>query len=866
MPTCCHCEELPHARDAADGTGTRTWDWMRVAFAGLVAAQSMIFGLAVNLSPPAGRARLVLHLALALSALIVFALVGWPLLRAAATAALKGWIVFEQLFMLGILGAFGASIHSTLTGEGHVYYEVVAILLTIYTFGRIIGERRRSAALDAARALGREFETCEKLLADGSVVTTPVAAIRPGDVVLAPAGGGIPIDGVVVDGVAFVDESSLTGEPFPVVRRAGDSVHAGCHAVDQALKIQATSAGTDRRLDDVLSRVRLAQAGASHIQREADRLVAWFLPVVMLASLATFAAWTAHEGWVAGLFNALAVILVACPCSMGLATPIGIWSALADLARRGVVANTSDLVEQLAKVDAVVFDKTGTLGEETVEIIDFVSAPGIDRESLITEVAAVESTSGHPIARAFRSSVPMAFAREISVIPGGGIQGWVEDDLGGAHLAVGNTSIVPAAGRAAAESLKRSLRGADAASHEVYILRDGKVAGIALLRERLRASARAVISELESAGITCAVLTGDRAEAAAVHGLPNVHAGLSPADKVERMRAIAGNRRALYVGDGVNDAPAMAWAAASLSIATGSPLARQTAMGEVLGGDLASIPYAIARSRAAIRAIRHNVYFAAAYNVIGIGLAAAGILHPVAAALLMLASSFTVTWRALRALRGEPTLARPRTLPRPPARDLAGSGALCAGIAVQGPVIAHLGAFQGMTAAGFVALFAAAAAVAFFWLRRRRFERQAEMALGMFSLGGVAMLAGWWADAGFGAVVRDGVCLCGCANSAMGLGIFAKANWMSAGMVVASLPALALESRETRRWSARLGCWLVGLGGMLVGMQGAAWLMAQLPTTNPQVHFFATYGAMAFGMVLGMTAACGAWNRMNSRR
>ncbi len=864
MSSCCQCEEPPGGPSAP---ATRTWEWMRVAFAGLIAAQSMIFGLAINLSPPEGQARVILHGALAVAAILVFALTGGPMLRAAFAAATKGRIVFEQLFLAGILAAFGASVHCTLTSEGHVYYEVVAILLAIYTFGRILTDRRRSAALDAARALGREFEICEKLHPGGRVTTVPVAEILPGDVVLVPAGGGIPIDGVIVDGVAFVNEAPLTGEAFPVVRRTGDTVHAGCHSLDQALKIQATSAGTDRALDDVLDRVRFAQENPPQIQREADRLVAWFLPVVMLIAIATFAGWTQHAGWVTGLFNALAVILVACPCSMGLATPIGIWSALADLARRGIVANTSDLVEQLARVNAVVFDKTGTLGEEALEIVDFVAAPGIDRESLIAEVAAVEAASGHPVARAFRSSVPLASAREISIIPGAGIHGWVEDasdPSGGAHLEIGNVALVPASEEIAAITLQSTLHGPETASHTIYILRDGRLAGIALLRERLRGSARAMIAELEAAGLPCTVLTGDRAEAAAVHDLANVHAGLTPAGKVEKMHELAAGRSVLFVGDGVNDAPAMAVADASLSIATGSHLARQAAMGEVLGGDLANIPFAIARSRTAIRAIRQNLYFAATYNVIGIGLAAAGILHPVAAALLMLASSFTVTSRALRSLRGEPKLATTHRVPPPmPARELAAPAALCVGIAIQGPIISALGSFEGISAAGFVALFATAATIALWTLRKRRTDRPAGMALGMFSLGGVAMLAGWWADAGFGAVVRDGICLCGCATSTMGLGIFAKANWMTGAMLAASVPAFALEGRTFPRWTARVACWVSGLAGMMLGMQGAALIMAQLPPENPQAHFFATYAAMIFGMVLGMAAACTAWDRFN---
>jgi heavy metal translocating P-type ATPase len=595
-----------------------------MAFAALVAGQSMILGLAVNLSPPAGSARLTLHAALAVSAIVVFLLVGLPLARAALGAAARGRIAFEQLFLMGILGAFGASVVSSLTGAGHVYYEVVAILLAIYTFGRVIGDRRRAAALEAARALGEEFDTCERVNPDGSTTRTPAREIRAGDEVLVPAGAGIPLDGIVCEGEAFVNEATLTGEPFPLAKRPGDAVLAGSHSVDGALRVRATSAGDARRLDAVLARVRVAQATPSHLEREADRIVAWFLPAVLVIAAATFWFWTARAGWTTGLFNALAVVLVACPCSMGLATPIGVWSALADLAGRGTVANTSDLVERLAAVKFAVFDKTGTLSAGRMKIVECACAPGVARETLLGEVAAIEAASDHPIARAFREFAPAGRAEDARLLPGVGIEGRVN----GVVLRVENT-------RAEAAGLQ-ILR----------VLRDGAPAATITFRERLRGSARGVISELEAMGVACAVLTGDRAESAAAHGLANVHAGLTPIEKAERLRALSGGRPALFVGDGVNDAPALAEAHASLSIAEGSGVARDVAMGDVR--DLRAIPFALARCQAAVRAIRRNLLFAAAYNFAGISLAAAGILHPVAAALLMLASSFTVSWSALR--------------------------------------------------------------------------------------------------------------------------------------------------------------------------------------------------------------------------
>lgn len=832
MSACCACSES--APSAPSGAG----QWFRLAVAGLIAGQSMIFSLAVNLSPPPAGARTAIHGVLAAAAVAVFLLAGLPILREAWAGLRARRVVMEQLFLCGIAGAFGASIHSTITGYGHVYYEVVAILIAIYTFGKLIGETRRRAALEAARALGGEFDECERLGRNGLTSRVRVADVVEGDLLLVRAGGGIPVDGVVVEGVGFVQETSLTGEPFPVVKRAGDAVLAGCSSVDGLFTIRSGVTGNARRLDALLEAVRTAQDRGSELQREADRLVAWFLPSVLVVSALTFAFWTWRENWVAGVFNALAVVLVACPCSMGLATPVGIWSALAALGGRGVIPRGENLVERLARVDCVVFDKTGTLGEPELERVDFVEAEGEDRQGLLRAVAALEASSNHPVARGFRISEVQAVPT--TLLAGAGLEG----EVGGASIRVGNSGVLPAGQIEAAERLAAQLRVRG--SHLVYVVRNGIVAGVAALSERLRDGAMTAIRELQSMGLHCEVMTGDRAEAAAVHGLPNVHAGLTPAQKSELVAGLrASGRRVLFVGDGVNDTPAMSGADVAFSIGSGSALARETADAEIR--DLGSIPFAIQRSRQAVGAIRGNLLFAAAYNVVGILLAAAGVLNPVVAALLMLASSFTVTWRALR------DVAPPRrTVPWNPRNLLA-----CAALALQGPVIVYLAAFQGAAALSFLALFLGGGLVAALVTLRRPMSAYAGMAFSMFSFGGLAMLAGWWADAGFAAIVRDGACLCGCAKSNFGLGLFAKATWMDLSMVAASMPGLFFE----RAPRGRIWCWLAGLVGMLIGMEAAAGVMAFIPVNNPQAIFFATYGAMMFGMCIGMLAACGGWSR-----
>lgn len=842
MSTCCACTNPTPSDDAQ-----RVGEWTRLAIAALVAGQSMIFGLAVNLSPPDPSSRLVIHCVLAASSVVVFLLAGLPILREAWDAALRGRIVIDQLFLAGIAAAFGVSVHSTLTGYGSIYYEVVAILVAISMFGKLVGERRRQAALEAAKALGREFETCERLTCCGGTETVNASTIEIGDKLLVRAGAPVPADGIVLEGTAFVRETALTGEPFPVVKRPGDTVFAGGYSLDGVLTIEATSAGNDRRLDGILATVREAQSRASRLQREADRLVAWFLPSVLAVSAATFAFWTWRESWIVGVFNGLAVVLVACPCSMGLATPVGIWSALAALAKRGIVPRDGDLVEKLSRIDTVVFDKTGTLGEEELERVDFIEAPGVDRAALLKGVARLEASSTHPVAKAFRMTGVEAVP--VTLIAGAGLEGLVD----GTAYRIGNKSLVPTGQEALAASLESSLKGE--AAHLVYIVAGGALTGIAALREKLREGAKSTLEELAQLGLRCEIMTGDRPEAAAAHGLPNVHAGLAPADKTRLVRDLeASGRRVLFVGDGVNDAPAMSEATAALAIGSGSALARETATGELASSDLSAVPFAITRCRQAVGAIHTNIRIAACYNIIGISLAACGIIHPVLAAVLMLVSSFTVTWRAL-ALTGNAALPVSKPiLPAVPWRLIIPSATL----ALQGPLIVYLGGFQGAAALGFVGMFLLAGILCWAALVRRPITRLAEMTLGMFSLGGIAMLVGWWADAGFASVVRDGVCLCSCADSTMGLGMFAKLNWMDASMVLASLQMVAFE----KPGRGRLLCWVAGVFGMLIGMEAAAWIMSHVSPAQPGLLFFATYGAMMLGMSAGMVSACTSLQRL----
>lgn len=875
---------------ASGGSHAEALQWVRVGLAALIAGQLMAFSLAANLSPVDPGEYVVLHGVLAGATLLVFALVGGPLVAEAVRQWGERRVGVEQFFLVGIVGALAASVYASVTGVGAVFYEVVAILLAIYTLGRILGQRRREAALRTGERLRAELSVCARVGADGKLERVASGQLCAGDLIEVAAGEVVPVDGRLEEGLALVEEGMLTGEPFPVTKRAGDSIWAGSRLADATVRIRAVDPGRGRKVDGLIRSLQEAQARRSPMQTEADRLVGWFLPIVLGVAVVTFGVWTWKVGWVVGMFNALAVLVVACPCAMGLATPIGIWGALDRLARLGIVPRRSGLVDGLAAVDTVVFDKTGTLSEEVLAVVDFESAPGVDREELRALIATVQRQSAHPVARAFGAWGDAARlnwkAEVLETLPGVGLRARVRTCCGREHgVILGNGALVEGK-----QPEWVSGPGREAVlMREVWMEVDGRVVGVARLRENLRASARECLQTLKALGVRTEVMTGDRPEGAALLGLEGVQAGLLPDEKVERVRRLQeGGRRVCFVGDGSNDSGALEAADVGLALTGGSALARETAAGEIYGVNLAALPEALVICRRVVLGIRQNMYFAIFYNCIGIGLAAAGIIHPVLAAILMLVSSSMVTWRALRSV--EAIRAEGGAMHLPPRESWlegqlgavsawwrqpkvrwwswreAGVGwplVLGAAMAAQGPLLGWMSAAgQAGGTALVVAGVLVGALVAFRFEAWRRIPALTFL-LGMLVLGQVGMLVGWAADAGFGPVVKDGVCLCGCPRSPFGWGAVSL-GWMQGGMLLASLPALFVPSAAVPGWiKGQRGRFVVHgilcLAGMFVGMELAALALVGLPVVEARLHFAVTASAMAGGMLLGMLGACRAY-------
>ncbi len=668
---------MTHAAEAAGPVcecGPREFNlavWWRVGIGLLIAANSMTLSLAINTSNASQDEQRMVHGILFALAVASLAILGWPLAKNAARAFEERRITIEAMFLTGIVGAMVGSLTAAITGKGDSYFEIVTIMLVVYLFGQQltgqVEERALRAAVDWAPDLGRALVLDE----DGRFVLTPLSEVGVGSRVFVPPGQMVSADGVVVAGEAFVREAELTGEPFVAVKRPGDRVWAGTHCVDSGLTLRTTAKGRERRIDRILDAVDTARSVPSTLQAQADRLVARFLPVVLTLAALTFVGWTWLEGWAAGLFNAMAVLLVACPCALGLATPLALWVAVARLASRGLAVAGADAVEALAVVKVVVFDKTGTLTEPRTRLVDFVVTPleGLNRGELLGLIESVQGVSRHPVSAAFSglgSGEDEGWVvAELEALPGIGVRAVVHrtGDDGGCHiLVIGAGDRLELDDDPSWSRLQTRLAVAPTA-REIAVLIDDQPVAAALVDESLRSSWPKALETLQRDGFHTLVLTGDSAARARLTGADEVVAGLGPEDKLARVEDLqAKGVRVLFVGDGLNDAAAMAAADVSIAVDGGSDLASEVADVVWHGEDLRSIPWALELSRSTVRTIRSNLLLAAAYNTVGITLAMAGLLHPVAAALLMTCSSVAVIWRATGGLQQDQGEAEVRAL------------------------------------------------------------------------------------------------------------------------------------------------------------------------------------------------------------
>jgi cation-transporting ATPase V/Cu+-exporting ATPase len=627
----------------------------------VAAAPAAVFALALMVRPSLMEAAGWRWAALVVATLVEF-VIGWPFLREAARRARRRSANMDTLVAVGTLAAYGFSVWELATGGMELYFETAILLIAFLSLGRWFEARARGRAGQAIRALLELGAKQARVVRDGTELLVPVDQVVVGDLVRVRPGEKIPVDGEVVEGASAVDESMLTGESVPVEKTVGDRVAGATLNTSGALTLTATAVGSDTALAQIVRLVEQAQAGKGQAQRLADRISAVFVPSVLAVAVLTFAGWATLGGDpVTGLTAAVAVLIIACPCALGLATPTAIMVGTGRGAELGILIKSVEVLERTRRITTVVFDKTGTLTHGRMKLTDVVPGAGVDEAELLQMAGAAEADSEHPIGAAITAAArdrgPLPAASGFRAVTGQGVRAEVEAGgrtetvwAGRRKLAAEAGLLVPESVEAAAERLERQGRTVVLAGW------DGEVRGALAVADTLKAGARDQVAALHQMGLEVAMLTGDNATTAQAIadevGIDRVLAEVMPQDKVgEVARLQAEGKVVAMVGDGVNDAPALVQADLGIAIGTGTDVAIESSDLTLLRGDLDGVATAIHLSRRTYRTIVENLFWAFGYNTAAIPLAAAGLLNPVIAGAAMAFSSVSVVANSLRLRR-----------------------------------------------------------------------------------------------------------------------------------------------------------------------------------------------------------------------
>jgi Cu+-exporting ATPase len=582
-----------------------------------------------------------------------------PIFKGAIGALRHRTANMDLLIGIGVSVALLSSVYGGLVARQHdlVHFHAAAMILALVCVGRYLEARAKGRASAAMAALARRAPKTALVRRDGRFVAVPVEQIAVGDVVSVPADATIPTDGEIIDGQAAVDESLMTGEPLPVRRRSGERVMGGTFVAEGLLSIRATAVGGRTVLGRIMQLVAQAQASRTRMQRLADQVAAVFTPIVIAVAAATFAAWLVMGGRAAlpsAMCSAVAVLVVACPCALGLATPTVVVVASAAAAWRGILVCDAAMLEAMGRVDLVVWDKTGTLTTGRPMVHGILVMEGRDERSVLAVAASAEQFSSHPLAQAIvaqarREDLELTEPTSYESIAGQGVTA----TLGGQQVLVGSLRFLEARGAHVSRLWHAASESGASGETLVFVAAGGECLGVIRLADAVRPSAAEAVRRLQGLGVESEMLTGDQPEAARKIarqvGIERFSAAVDPEGKVRRVEELRrGGRRVAMVGDGVNDAAALAAADVGVAFATGADVAVESAGINLVGSTPHLVADAVDLARAAVRVIRQNLFWAFFYNVLMIPLAAAGKLPPALAAAAMMVSSLTVVLNALR--------------------------------------------------------------------------------------------------------------------------------------------------------------------------------------------------------------------------
>ena len=601
--------------------------------------------------------------------------VGWPLIVRFGNSIRRLSFNMFTLIGLGVLAAWIYSVlalvapswlpHEATHGGMALYFESAAVITVLVLLGQLLELRARKATGSAIRALMNLTPKTALLIRDGMEIDTPVDSIQIGDILRLKPGARIPVDGVVIEGSSSVDESMLTGESMPQKKEAKAAVTAGTVNGNGTFLMRAERVGANTLLSQIVEMTAKAQASRAPVQRLADRVSAWFVPAVVGVAVLTFLLWWKfgpQPSFAFAVVNAVAVLIIACPCALGLATPMAVTVGLGRGAQLGVLIKNAETLERLQDIDILMLDKTGTLTEGKPSVTEIVPLPGLSARDLLACAAAVEALSEHPIAAAIVSAakernIPLATVTGFQAITGGGVLG----NIGESEVFVGQASFLKKNGVFIdAECLARSAQlQADGCTVVIVVLNE-KPLGLIAIKDKVKETTPAAIESLHALGLKLQMITGDALptaqRVAKDLGIDEVAAEVSPKEKLLHVYQARGkDRHVAFAGDGINDAPALAAADVGIAMGTGTEVAIQSAAVTLVKGDLRTLHQAFALSRATMKVIRQNLWFAFLYNGLGIPLAAGllypltgWLLNPMIASVAMSLSSVSVILNSLR--------------------------------------------------------------------------------------------------------------------------------------------------------------------------------------------------------------------------
>ncbi|RZA28820.1 MAG: copper-translocating P-type ATPase, partial [Lysobacteraceae bacterium] len=579
---------------------------------------------------------------------------GWPFLARWAQSIHNRSPNMWTLIGTGVLAAYGYSVVATLApqlfppsfrehGQVGVYFEAAAVIVSLTLLGQLMELKARSQTSAAIKGLLRLApKTARRLRDDGTEEDIELGHVHVGDRLRVRPGEKVPVDGIVLEGQSHLDESMLTGEPVPVGKSPGDAVIGATQNTSGSLVIRAVKVGSESMLSQIVQLVAQAQRSRAPMQRMADRVAFWFVLAVLAVALLTLLGWGLFgpaPSWTHAVLNAVSVLIIACPCALGLATPMSVMVATGRAAQAGVLFRDAEAIETLGRIDTLIVDKTGTLTEGRPAFREVVALPPWSDGEVLRLAASLDAGSEHPLAEAIvaearRRSMTLSPALEFESASGIGVRGRVD----GHALLLGNTVLMTEAGAGVEPLLEAGERLRAEGASVMWLAVDGVAAGLLAVADPLKQTTAAAISGLHQAGLRIVMATGDgmttaRALAARL-GIDEVHGEVRPADKLDLVAALkAKGRRVAMAGDGINDAPALAAADVGIAMGTGTDVAMSSAQVTLVKGDLRGIIRAKAISTATVRNMRQNLGFAFAYNALGVPIAA-GLLYPFTGLLL----------------------------------------------------------------------------------------------------------------------------------------------------------------------------------------------------------------------------------------